>query len=91
MPIKHAALKQIRKDRKRRQRNQAIRSALKSLTKRFLGLLHDQKMDEAKKLMPLVAKEYDQAASRGILHRNTASRSKSRLMRRLARPSTKPS
>jgi small subunit ribosomal protein S20 len=90
MPIKHAALKQIRKDRKRQQRNQAIRSALKSLTKRYLGLLDNQKLDEAKKLMPLVAKEYDHAASQGILHRNTAARSKSRLMRRLARsPSAK--
>lgn len=85
MPIKHAALKQIRKDRKRQQRNQALRSALKNLTKRYLGLLQSQQLDEAKKLMPLVAKEYDQAASQGILHRNTAARSKSRLMRRLAR------
>ena len=90
MPIKHAALKQIRKDRKRQQRNQAIRSALKSLTKRFLSLVQQQKTEEAKKLMPLVAKEYDQAASHGILHRNTAARSKSRLTRRLARPAPAP-
>ena len=83
MPIKHAALKQIRKDRKRYQRNQAIRSELKTLTKRLLVLLKGQQLDEAKTLIRLVAKRYDHAASKGIVHRNTAARYKSRLMRRL--------
>ena len=83
MPIKHAALKQIRKDRKRYQRNQAIRSELKTLTKRLLILLKGQQLDEAKTLIRLVAKRYDHAASKGIVHRNTAARYKSRLMRRL--------
>ena len=83
MPIKHAALKQIGKDRKRRQRNQAVRSELKTLTKRLLVLLKDQKLDEAKALIHVVASRYDRAASKGIIHRNTAARYKSRLARRL--------
>ena len=86
MPIKHAALKQIRKDRKRRQRNQAVRSQLKTLTKRLLVLLKDQKLDEAKALIHMVASKYDRAASKGIIHRNTAARYKSRLVRRLTPP-----
>lgn len=88
MPIKHAALKQIRKDRKRHERNQAIRSELKTTTKRLLALLQEKKLDDARQLIHLVAKQYDHAASRHIIHRNTASRSKSRLMRRLNRAAT---
>ena len=83
MPIKHAALKQIRKDRRRRQRNQAVESELKTLTKRLITLLTEQKRDEARTLIHLIAKKYDHAASRHIIHRNTAARYKSRLMRRL--------
>ena len=83
MPIKHAALKQIRKDRKRRSRNQAVRSELKTLTKELLALLKAQKLEEAKTFIRLVAKKYDHAASKGVIHRNTAARYKSRLTRRL--------
>ena len=83
MPIKHAALKQIRKDRKRQQHNQAIRSELRTLTKQFLGLLKENKRQEAGALMSTVAKKFDHAASRNVIHRNTASRYKSRLMLRL--------
>jgi small subunit ribosomal protein S20 len=82
MPIKHAALKQIRKDRRRHERNQAIRSELKTLTKRLITLLKEQKRDEAKALIATVAQKYDHAASKGVIHRNTASRYKSRLMRK---------
>ena len=85
MPIKHAALRQLRKDRKRQQRNQAMRSELKTLTKRLLGLLETKKLDEAKTLIHAVASKYDRAASKGILHRNTAARYKSRLALQLNR------
>ena len=83
MPIKHAALKQIRKDRRRQARNQAIRSELKTLTKRLVTLLKGQKLEEAKILLHTVTKKLDRAASKGILHPNTAARHKSRLTRRL--------
>ncbi len=85
MPIKHAALKQIRKDRKRYPRNQALRSELKTLTKRLLVALKNQQLDEAKSLIRLVAKRYDRAASKGVVHRNTAARYKSRLTLQLNR------
>ena len=79
MPIKHAALKQLRKDGRRQQRNQAVRTELKTLTKRLLALLSAQKLDEAATLLHVVAKQYDHAASKGIVHPNTAARYKSRL------------
>ena len=85
MPIKHAALKQIRKDIKRRQRNQALRSGLKTVTKQLVTLLKAQRLDEARTLLRQVAKKYDRAASKGVIHRNTAARYKSRLTRRVIR------
>ena len=85
MPIKHAALKQIRKDRTRRQRNQAVLSELRTLTKRLLTLLKEQKREEAGTLIQLVAKKYDRAASKRVIHPNTAARYKSRLMRKMNR------
>jgi len=84
MPIKHAALKQLRKDRRRQARNQAVRSELKTLTKRLLALLKSQQLNEARALMQVVAKRYDRAASKRVIHPNTASRYKSRLMRRIS-------
>ena len=86
MPIKHAALKQIRKDRTRQQRNQAVRSELKTLTRRLVSLLKAKNVNDANTLMSLVAKKYDRAASQHVIHRNTAARHKSRLMRRLRQP-----
>ena len=88
MPIKHAALKQIRKDRRRQERNQAVRSELKTLTKRLVTLFKNQKLEEAKTLLQMVAKKFDRAASKGILHPNTAARYKSRLTRRLNQRAT---
>ena len=85
MPIKHAALKQIRKDRTRQSRNQAVRAELKTLTKRLLALLKEQKLEEARQLIRLVSKKFDRAASARVIHPNTAARYKSRLAHRLAR------
>ena len=85
MPIKHAALKQIRKDRTRVERNRAVRSELKSLTKKLRALLSAQQLEEATQLLHTVAKRYDRAAAKGIIHGNTASRYKSRLMRLMNR------
>ena len=85
MPIKHAALRQIKKDVRRQARNQAVRSELKTLTKRLHALLQAKKLDEAKTLIRAVASKYDRAVTRGVIHRNTAARYKSRLTHLLNR------
>ena len=84
MPIKRAALRQMRKDRVRATRNQALESALKTVKKRWLGLIEAKQLDEARQLLPSVIRTFDQAATKKIIHKNTASRTKSRLMRQLA-------
>ena len=88
MPIKHAALRQMRKDRKRQQRNQAVQAELRTLAKRLLSLLNERKVTEAGQLMQTVAKAYDQAASKRVIHPRAAARYKSRSARRLQRVAT---
>ena len=88
MAIKHAALKQLRKDRKHQQRNHMVRSELKTLTKQFVTLVSAKRLDDARALIQRLASKYDRAASRGVIHRNTAARYNSRLARRLTRSSS---
>ena len=90
MPIKHAALKQLRKDPRRTVRNQAIHSELKTLKKQMRTLLGGSKSDDAKKFLPVIMRRFDQAAAKGIIHKNTASRVKSRLMAQLVKNPVTP-
>jgi small subunit ribosomal protein S20 len=91
MPIKHAALKQLRKDRRRARHNQAVRSSLKTLKERVRSLLTQQKREEALQLLPMVMRRVDRAGAKGIIHHNTAARAKSRLMRTLSQSQPPPS
>lgn len=75
----------MRADIARRLRNLEAKSELKTLTRQFSHSLEEKQADQAKKLYPLLTQLIDQSAQRGILHRNTASRKKSRLARSLAR------
>jgi small subunit ribosomal protein S20 len=89
MPIKHAAMKQMRKDKKRQQRNAATRSGLRTLSKQLLALIQEKKLDEASTFLRRVAKAYDRAASHKIIHRNTAARYKSRISKKLRKSTTR--
>jgi small subunit ribosomal protein S20 len=85
MPIKHSAFKQLKKDRGRTQRNHAVRSELRTLTRRLLELLQARQLDQAQAVLRALASQYDRAASKGVVHRNTANRLKSRLAIRVSR------
>ncbi|MBI3323154.1 MAG: 30S ribosomal protein S20 [Candidatus Omnitrophica bacterium] len=83
MPNTRSAAKRMRADAKRHLRNLDMRSELKTLVRRLRELLQAGKKSEAQEFFRLVSRRFDQAASRGVLHRNTASRKKSRLARHL--------
>ena len=84
MPNTRSAAKRMRADAKRRLQNLSDKTQLKTLTRKFHSVLQAGQTDQAQQLYGLLTKHLDQAAKRGILHRNTASRKKSRLARRLA-------
>lgn len=78
-----AAAKSLRQNEKRRLLNKARVSELRTLRKKLLRSIHDGKQDEAQTLFVRLTKRMDQAAARGVLHKNTANRSKSRLAKHL--------
>lgn len=83
MPIQRAAFKSVRKDKKKRIRNLRITSELKSLHKKLDSFVTAKNLKEAKETLQLLISKIDKAASKGIIHNNTASRKISRLMKRL--------
>ena len=83
MPNTRSAAKRTRADAKRRDTNLNLKSELKTLVRKFRELIQAGKKDEARAFYSTVARRLDQAASRKALHKNTASRKKSRLARQL--------
>ena len=83
MPILKAAYKSLRADAKKRKRNEAIKSELKTRTKNLESLIAEKKKDEAQKHLKIFAAKYMKAASKRVVHKNTASRKISRLAKRI--------
>ncbi len=74
-----SAEKSDRQGEKRRLRNKMIKSRAKTLVKDFVGLVEEKKKDEAQKMLLEVTSFLDKAVSKGVYHRNTAARKKSRM------------
>ena len=85
MPIKKSAWKELRKGRRRRQRNISIKSELRTLLRKLEGFIASAKKTEAFELYKTVASKLDKAASGKIIHKNNASRKKSRLAKKLSK------
>ncbi len=83
MPNIRSAAKAMRSSAKKHMRNKSIKSALKTVTKKVEKLAVPEQAEAAGATMPSVASALDKAAQKGIIHRNTAARKKSRLMKRL--------
>jgi small subunit ribosomal protein S20 len=66
---------------KRHQRNIAAKSALKTSTKKVNAAVGTGDTEETVALQREAARALDKAASKGVLHKRTAARRKSRLAR----------
>lgn len=84
MPRERTAYKELRKAKVRHFRNISLKSELKTLTKNFQKLVSGKKTEEAKKELKQLVSKIDRAASKGVIKKNTASRSISRLMKALS-------
>ena len=78
-----SARKRIAQNERRRARNRARKSVIKTETRKFLDLLHKGELDAARKAFSSVQRKLDQVTAKGTLHRNTAARHKARLARQL--------
>lgn len=83
MPIKKAAFKALRQSKKRAARNQKVKAELSFFIKKFKKSLAAAKADEAKDWLAKAVQKLDKAAGRNIIKKNTASRTKSRLTKKL--------
>ncbi len=84
MPHKRSAYKELRKAKNRHFKNISIDSELNTLTKKFERLVTDKKTAEAKEFLKKLVSKIDKAASKGILHKNAASRKAARLTKMVA-------
>ncbi len=76
-----SGLKHKRQSEKRRRDNQSVLSRLKTLAKTT---------PVTPEKLSLTLAEFDRAARKGIIHKNTAARKKSRLMRKLTAGAREP-
>ncbi len=72
-------IKRNRQTIRRNERNTAIRSELKTRTKQVLEAAEAGDADRAEELLRLAQRRIDTAVTKGVLHKTTASRRKSRL------------
>ncbi len=82
MPISKSAKKALRQNIKRRKRNLWYKKRIKSLIKEFHSLIHANKKEEAKKLLPNIFKIIDKSAKVGVLKKRTAARKKSKIAKK---------
>lgn len=78
-----SALKRMRQNEKRRLRNRIVRSTVRTAVKAARTAL-SQKSQDVKALVADAIRTLDKTVTKGVIHKNTASRKKSALARRLA-------
>jgi small subunit ribosomal protein S20 len=76
-------MKRARQAKKQNLRNTAVRSAVKTIIKKVESSISSGNKEDAGKTLIDVIRTLDKAASKGVIHRNTASRKISRLTRKV--------
>jgi len=89
LPHRKSAIKELRKNRKNRLRNQDIKTDLKKTVKKFLSSVESKDKKEAEIQLKSVYKKIDKATKSNILHKNTAARRKSKFCKILKSPAAK--
>jgi len=74
-----SAAKKARRDVEARLRNRGNRSLMKTEVKKFLSVLATGKKADAAAALPIMLGIVDRAAKKGVIHKNAADRTKSRL------------
>ena len=76
-------IKRNRQNERRRLRNKAARSEIKTRVKHAVEVAQ-QGAEDSGEALRLAVKRIDKAAAKGVIHKNQAANRKSRLMKRLA-------
>ena len=76
MPQHKSAAKRVRQDSERREHNRVHRGAMRTMIRKLRGITDKE---EGQALLSQVKHTLDRLASKGIIHRNKAANSKSKL------------
>ena len=83
MPNIKASILSVKSDAKRRAKNAAEKSRVRTASRRVLDAVEAGNVDEAKSLLTAACKTIDMAAANHVFHKNCAARKKSRLARKV--------
>ncbi|MBE4908045.1 30S ribosomal protein S20 [Bacillus luteolus] len=78
-----SAIKRAKTSEERRAHNATIKSAMRTAVKSFEATVTNNDAENAKAAYLEAAKKLDKAARKGLIHKNVASRQKSRLAKKL--------
>ncbi len=83
MPNIKSAIKRVSVIEKKTARNNMIKTGYRTAVKKFEKAVEEANVEEATKLFAEATKKIDQACTKGVIVKNTASRKKSRLAKKL--------
>jgi len=87
MPITSSAKKALRASKNKALYNARRKDAISDVSKKIKKLVADKKVKEAEALLSTAYKAIDKACKTNLIHKNTASRKKSRLAKLLSKNS----
>ena len=77
-------IKRNKQNEKARQRNKAVKSALRTHVRKFREAADSGNVEEAAVALRVASRQLDKAVSKGVIHKNQAANRKSAIAKRLA-------
>lgn len=79
MPNIKSAIKRVNVNKKKNAENKAVKSQINTAVRKFKAAVAEKNVENATKLFSEVVSVLDSAASKKVIHKNTASRRQARL------------
>jgi small subunit ribosomal protein S20 len=83
LPNIKSSERSVKTDASRRAQNFAVKSAVKTATRKVAETVTAGKADDAQALLTKASSVIDKAAAKGVIHKNAAARKKSRLAKKI--------
>lgn len=83
MPNIKSQIKRVKTNEKSRQRNKAVKSALRTYVRNFRRAAEAGDVEAATKAAKVANRQLDKAASKGVIHKNQAANRKSAISKKL--------
>lgn len=82
-----SAIKRVNTNNKKRERNKALKSKMRTEIKKVEKFIEMNELEEAKNAFRTATKAIDKAVQKGAIHKNNGNRQKSRLAKKLNKAS----